>query len=152
MATTSTRTSASATGISKLLAVGQHQRSDRKDPKNRNDLRRTSGYRVTNMSDGNVRVQHDLGDRHGIVDAAEKAKIVGEFLVKYQGSITHRYDAIVMGSDEYAFLLVKDYPDPAVGETLRKAADALERELKTHGKGTAAILREWADRADKGEW
>lgn len=149
------RARVSSVGVSRILKLADHKRSEQKDPKNRSDNRRTKGFIVTDLAPHVVRVTHDLGDRHGITSTAERTKEVHYHLAAYKKSLPEsRFVSEVNGDGEYAFLVVKDVPDPAVGVILRRAADCMidTRSMGSVGKAASAMLREWADLADRGEW
>jgi len=142
------RISMNAPAISKSLASKKLVRSERVDPKNRNNQRVTKGYQVSTLSDGNVRLEHNLGDRHGIVKSAERNEEVLSHLNQYMEALGGRCRLDLVGNDEYAYVLVREMPDPAVSETLRKAADHL---FKLGDKKNAANLNRWASLHDAGE-
>lgn len=141
-----------AHGVSMSLrsrAVGPFSRSERINPKDRTDQRRTAGFIATQVDDGTVKLQHHLGTRHGVVKTADRDRIVDEHLDRYQTALQDRFRITKVGAGEQAHLLLRDTVNPLVAQTLLTAA---ERFAKGGVNDPAArMLRRWAKLAEDGE-
>lgn len=137
-----------AWGISNTLRSLKFDRSERINPKDRKDKRMSAGFRADQVDERTVSLKHDLGNKHGITTAKERNARVEEFLGLYQEALKERFVLTKVGEGEFAYLVVRELPNPAVGEALRQAAD---RFFKMGDAVASDSLRRWADFADQGE-
>lgn len=137
-----------ASGIARTLSARGFARSSKFNPENRKDQRVTAGYRVAGSGADAVHLVHVLGEKHGLVRSVDKVVAMNDVLDQYATSLSDRFAVTKHDKDtEDVHLLVREKPDPKVGEILRQAADKL-KVLGDH-RGSKQ-LQSWADLADQG--
>lgn len=140
-----------AWGISNTLGSksgGAFARSVRMNPKNPKDQRMTAGFRADQVDEKTARVFYSLGDRHGITSAAERQEIIEKYLGEYAASLASRFRVTFGGIGEQQYITVTELPNPAVADTLMRAAEAL---VKLGDHHAAAHLLDWAEKDGNGE-
>lgn len=138
-----------ASGIGRTLRARGFARSQRFNPTNRKDQRVTVGFRVFEGTTDAVKVIHVLGEKHGLVRSVDKIEAMNTAIDQYAASLSDRFvTSKHEEGTEDVHLLVREKPDPKVGEILRMAASKLKM-LGDH-RGSRQVA-DWADLADQGQ-
>lgn len=142
-----------AWGVSNTLASksgGGFTRSARLNPQDRKNRKVSPGFRADQVDEGTVHLFYVLGDRHGIVSAADRLALIEKHLHDYMDALSGRFKVGLCGQGEQQYVSIQEYPNPAVASTLLKAADRLEK-LGDHR--TAALLTAWAEKdSNSADW
>lgn len=142
-----------AWGVSNTLASksgGGFARSARLNPKDRKNQKVSAGFRADQVDEGTVHLFYVLGDRHGMVKAADRLALIEKNLHGYMESLGDRFKVELCGEGEHQYVSVREYPNPAVADTLLKAVERLKK-AGGSAASAAVLLESWAEKDTKGE-